>query len=105
MTVGSGASIGAIGTGSIFATTTQLAGTTTALGGTFAPNECNDTGVGIGGAATGMAVVATPTTAPPPNFFWTAWVAAPDFVAVRLCNSGSFTTSATNSVYNIRVIK
>jgi hypothetical protein len=105
MTVGSGALIEASGTGIVAATTTQLGGTTAPIGGSLAPNDCTFDGVIIGGAAIGMAVVATPSTAPPLNFFWTAWVTGPDAVLVKLCNTGSLTQTATNSVYNVRVIK
>jgi hypothetical protein len=105
MTVGSGSSIDAIGTGIIAATTTQLAGTTSALGGSLAPNDCTEDGAFVFGAAPGMAVVATPTTAPPPNFFWTAWIIGANVVQVRLCNQNPVTLSATSSVYNVRVIK
>jgi hypothetical protein len=70
-------------------------------GGALLAGACASNTVTITGAATGMAVIATPTTYPGDGNYWYAYVSAANTVTNKVCAAISGTPTA--SVYNDRV--
>ena len=84
----------------------NLTGTTGSLGGSsVGSGACATTTVTITGAATGMAVTATPTTYPGDTFNWRGYVSSANTVTVGVCNPGNGGATPTASIYNVRVLQ
>lgn len=81
----------------------DLSGTTGSIGGGLLTIGCTSGTVSITGAATGMAVVATPLTFPGNNIQWQAYVSSANTITVSVCTS--LTLTPTASVYYVRVIQ
>lgn len=80
-----------------------LFGATSSIGGgLLTVGTCASGTATITGAATGMAVDATPTTYPGDGNYWLGYVSAADTVTVKVCATATLTPTA--SVYNIRIL-
>lgn len=81
-----------------------LSGTSASIGGSaLAAGACASGTVSITGAATTMAVQATPATYPGDGIFWHGYVSSAGSVTVKVCASVAATPTA--STYNVRVIQ
>lgn len=85
--------------------TTLAASSASSFSAALAPGACATATPAVTGAATTMAVVASPATYPGDAFSWNAYVSSANVVSVRLCNHTGATATATASVYRIRVLK
>lgn len=80
-----------------------LSGTSGSLGGgLLAAGACTSGTVSITGAASGMSVIATPTTYPGDGVQWQAYVSSSNTVTVKVCEI--ILGTPTVSIYNIRVV-
>jgi hypothetical protein len=85
---------------------TRLSGITGSIGGSsLAAGQCAGGTANVAGAATSMAVIATPVTDPGDAFTWKAYVSAADTVTVKVCTSLAPGGTPAASKYNVRVIQ
>jgi hypothetical protein len=81
----------------------SLHGITVPIGGSpLAPGKCQLVQTEVGGASLGQAPRVSPTAYPGDNFDWSAYVSAPNVVAVRICNRGLAEATPKPSTYNIQ---
>ena len=81
-----------------------FSGATSSLGGSaLTAGTCSTTTATITGAASGMSVIATPTTYPGAGFYWQTYVSASNTVTVAVCAAVNGTPTA--SIYNIRAFQ
>jgi hypothetical protein len=81
-----------------------LSGTSSSIGGgALAAGACASTTVTVTGAATTMAVEASPVADPGTGNYWQAFVSSSNTVTVRICAAVADTPTATT--YNVRVLQ
>lgn len=84
----------------------NLSATTSAIGGSSIANgTCASGTVSVAGAATTMAVQATPGAFPGAGFYWAGYVSSAGTVTVEVCNATGATNSPTGVAYNVRVLQ
>lgn len=92
--------------GSLRAANSPLVITTPPIGGfEVAPGSCALTRVHVPGAASGTVPSAAPVRSPGPAITWSARIAAPDTVEVRLCNVGTHPAPTEPTNYVIAVVR
>jgi hypothetical protein len=73
-------------------------------GGSIANGACSSGTVSVSGAATSMAVIASPSSFPGAGYHWAGYVSSANTVTVEVCNATGTTGTPGASTYNVRVI-